>query len=100
MLQVIAGDCLLEYVFLQITTVLMLRRNFSVASRVGRILLDEEFRKIAGLHVNPTAEPSELLCQGFFSKSLLKPAAFLHSMLVTGVRPGPRSALRRRSDVT
>jgi hypothetical protein len=30
---------LLEYVFLEITTVLMLRRDLSVATRVGRILL-------------------------------------------------------------
>lgn len=33
---------LLEYVFLEITTVLMLRRDLSSAARVGRILLDAE----------------------------------------------------------
>jgi predicted nucleic acid-binding protein len=94
---------LLEYVFLEIVTVLLMRRDLSAAARVGRILLDaeelefvpcsdlfletvqsfsnqagrlsfadaaiadvarsragglilsfdEEFRKVAGLHVNP-----------------------------------------------
>ncbi len=33
---------LLEYVFLEIMTVLLLRRDLSVAARVGRILLDAE----------------------------------------------------------
>ena len=33
---------LLEYVFLEIMTVLLLRRDLSVATRVGRILLDAE----------------------------------------------------------
>jgi predicted nucleic acid-binding protein len=33
---------LLEYVFLEIMTVLMLRRDLSTATRVGRILLDAE----------------------------------------------------------
>ena len=33
---------LLEYVFLEITTVLLLRRNLSTATRVGHILLDAE----------------------------------------------------------
>ena len=33
---------LLDYIFLEITTVLMLRRDLSVATRVGRILLDAE----------------------------------------------------------
>ena len=33
---------LLEYIFLEITTVLMLRRDLSVATRVGRILLEAE----------------------------------------------------------
>src|ERR1035438_10052214 len=33
---------LLEYIFLEITAVLMLRRDLSVATRVGRILLDAE----------------------------------------------------------
>jgi len=33
---------LLEYVFLEVTTVLILRRDLSTATRVGRILLDAE----------------------------------------------------------
>lgn len=33
---------LLEYVYLEIMTVLLLRRDLSVATRVGRILLDAE----------------------------------------------------------
>jgi predicted nucleic acid-binding protein len=33
---------LLEYVFLEIMTVLLLRRDLSVATRVGRVLLDAE----------------------------------------------------------
>jgi predicted nucleic acid-binding protein len=33
---------LLEYVFLEIMTVLLLRRNLAVASRVGQILLEAE----------------------------------------------------------
>jgi predicted nucleic acid-binding protein len=33
---------LLEYVFLEIMTVLLIRRDLSVATRVGRILLDAE----------------------------------------------------------
>jgi predicted nucleic acid-binding protein len=31
---------LLEYIFLEIVTVLLVRRNYAVAARVGRILLD------------------------------------------------------------
>ncbi|MDQ6663311.1 MAG: PIN domain-containing protein [Acidobacteriota bacterium] len=33
---------LLEYVFLEIVTVLLVRRDLSVATRIGRVLLDAE----------------------------------------------------------
>jgi predicted nucleic acid-binding protein len=46
MLRFLTGEwgrgLLLEYVFLEVTTVLLVRRNREVASRVGRLLLDAE----------------------------------------------------------
>jgi hypothetical protein len=44
------------------------------------------------------AEPSELVCQEFFSESLLKPATVSHPTQVADARPDPSRPLRLRND--
>jgi predicted nucleic acid-binding protein len=48
---------LLEYVFLEVTTVLLIRRDLTVAARVGRLLLDAD-------------ELDFVPCSGLFSDAL------------------------------